>query len=160
MENQLDPNDFESLDKKKCRPNLAATLQLGGLITAIGGGIVSFTCKGLALAASIVVGTGGLITAVAGCIKDCCSVKKCVCCISNFDNLYEKVKNAEEEAKRLLGPCYKKVCNLKDVVPIEGKDIEELKLICSSVRDIYPESRIAMEIKKCLWLFLKRILTC
>ncbi len=58
MENQIEPNDFESLDKKKCRPNLAATLQLGGLITAIGGGIVSFTCKCLALTASIVCGTG------------------------------------------------------------------------------------------------------
>ncbi len=83
-------------------------------------------------------------------------MKKCVCCISNFDNLYEKVKNAEEEAKRLLGPCYKKVCNLKDVVPIEGKDIEELKLICSSVRDIYPESRIAMEIKKMLVVIFEK----
>lgn len=150
MEDQFDDVELENFEEKKCRPNLTATLQVGGLIAAIGGIGVACTCTGWPLVVSIVTALGGAISTTAGCIQDKRSVKKCICPVSNEDNLYERIENEEEEAKRKLGPCFKEARRLKNAMNLEDKDIQKLKLICSSVRNLYPESQIAIEIKKML----------
>lgn len=143
------PQALAELDKKKCRCNLTATLQIVGVITAIGGIGVAAASSGLfPIIFGSVVAVGGLTTTIVSCIKDWSSVEKCFYPISNSDNLNRQIAEKEEKARKKLLPC------LETLRQMQNNEItintNHLETICASVSIFGKGTKINLQVKEAL----------